>query len=178
MFEDYLEDAHFFLEQAQSSFNDEKLAKRFYRVSIFCAANAMEAFLNYVGDTLSKGAPLEAHELAFLNDKKFVFELNKPDLLVQKKEYHALEDKLGMLIKKFLQNFNFKVEQDWENISKFKKIRDDLVHSRQVEDETSLSHYDETVKKSLKSIIIIMDKLYQAMYRSSLRQKLLDLIPD
>ncbi len=62
MFEEYLEDSSYFLNQAQAA-TDEEVAKRYYRASTFCASNAMEAFVNYVADTLAKGAPLKAHEI-------------------------------------------------------------------------------------------------------------------
>ena len=178
MFEDYLEDASYFFDRANDPSSDEKIARRYYRVSILCAANAAEAFVNYVADTLSKGAPLEVHEIAFLRDKKFAFELNKQALLIERTEYHPLEDKLGLLIKKFIKNFDFKSDMDWKNINEFKKLRNDLAHPRNVDDVTSLIDYKQLIKRSLASIITIMDKLYQAMHRSSLRRKLLDLIPD
>lgn len=177
MFEEYLEDSNYFLAQAERA-ADEIIAKRYYRASTFCAANAMEAFVNYVADTLSKGAPLQPHEIAFISDKKYTFELNKPQLLVQKNEYHSLEDKLGMLIKKFIPNFDFKLDIDWKNIVSFKDLRDGLVHPRQAEDLQDTAYYSQTIRKTLKSIIVIMNKLYQAMFRSPLRRKLLDLIPD
>ena len=177
MFEEYLEDASYFLDKARKA-NEEKAAKRYYRVSVFCAASAMEAFINYEADTLSKGAPLQPHEIAFISDKKFVFELNKQNLLVERNEFHPLEDKLGLLIKKFISGFDFKSNPDWKIITQFKEFRNTLVHPRESEDKTSLKQYDETLKSSISSIIVIMDMLYQSMHHSRLRPKLLDLMPD
>lgn len=178
MFEDYLEDASYFFECARQHSSDEKIARRYFRASIFCGVSAMEAFVNYVADTLSKGAPLQAHEVAFLRDKRYVFKLSKPELLVEDREFHQLEDKLGLLIKRFLPAFDFKIDADWKKLLEFKELRNGLVHPRQDDDTTPLAVYERDIKLSIKAIISIMNKLYQAMFHAQLRRKLLDLIPD
>lgn len=178
MFEDYLEDANYFFECGRQHNINEKVARRYYRAAIFCCVSAMESFISYVADTLSKGAPLEAQAIAFLRDKKFVFRINKPDLLVEEREFHSLEDKLGLLIKRYLVNFDFKNQSDWKNIILIKDIRNNLIHSKVEDDVTKLEDYDKNMKNALSSIIIIMDKLYGAIFNVRLRPKLLDLIPE
>ncbi|GAH06858.1 unnamed protein product [marine sediment metagenome] len=54
MFEDYLEDSNYFATKA-SEVTNEREAKRYYRVSVFCAMSAVEAFTNYIGETLAQG---------------------------------------------------------------------------------------------------------------------------
>lgn len=177
MFEEYLEDASYFFNQARESRND-KLAKRYYRACVFCTANAIEAFVNYFGDVLAKGGPLQAHEVAFLNDKEYVFKIEESDLLVQRRQNHALEDKLGLLTKRFVQGFDFKANKDWKNLNKFKEFRNGLVHPRKAEDDMNSNDYDVLLHTSIISVITLMNVVHEGMFHQSLRKKLLDLMPD
>ena len=56
MFEEYLKDSSelFKIAEKYSKQSNEIEAKRYYRVAIFCASSAMEAFINYIGDSYKK----------------------------------------------------------------------------------------------------------------------------
>src|SRR4051794_16989301 len=108
MFEEYLQDASEFISNARqaSEDGDEKKARRYYRASVFCLAGSIEAFVNYIADSFAKADNLPPHEIAFLNDKilKFSPEQGKT---VQKSEFHRLEDKLKVLLKRFAADCDF-----------------------------------------------------------------------
>lgn len=149
-------------------------ARRYYRVSVFCAISAIEAFVNYVGDAFAQSASLEPCEIAFLTDRQFVpvrgkFEIN------EKMEYHRLEDKLRFLICKFVPNFDFEKTPCWGRFIEFKKFRDILTHPRQDEDEIELDEYKMSTTRGISSIIEIINHLCVGIFNRPLRKKLLDL---
>jgi hypothetical protein len=54
MFEEYLEDAYFFASLASQNKTDEKVAKRYYRVSVFCIMSAVViSRINFTHITIS-----------------------------------------------------------------------------------------------------------------------------
>ena len=57
MFQDYLEDASQFyqLAETKNANGEEREAKMYYRAAVFCAASALEAFVNLIGFTFSQG---------------------------------------------------------------------------------------------------------------------------
>ena len=105
MFEDYLIDSYSFYLEGNSCTESRK-AKRYFRASIFYAASSIEAFANYLADTFNQGNSLTQFEIAFLLDKKIVFDNEKIEVK-QRTEYHRIEDKLKILIKKFVKEFDF-----------------------------------------------------------------------
>src|SRR5206468_430863 len=138
MFEDYIRDAYRFFEQGQGAVNDdEAIARSYYRASIFCAASAVESFVNFIADTFEKGRSMPNHELAYLSDKTFYFDPKK-GLLIEKTEFHRLEDKLKFLLTKFSPSFDFN-NAAWSQLIAFKRLRDNLIHLRQLEDQTSVA---------------------------------------
>lgn len=176
MFEEYLQDAHnFFKKAVQTQGNDGK-ARTYFRASIFCSSSAVEAFVNYHGDSFAKAEKLPAHEIAFLNDKAIYFSATK-GITSEKIEYHKLDDKLRVLIRRFVSNYNFN-STVWNNLVDFKKLRDSLVHPRKFEDETDLIEYNERIKKGLNAIIEIMNIISKGIHGKPLRKKLLDLTLD
>ena len=80
MFEEYLQDAHDFFttaDQLATAGKNEQKARSFYRAAIFCTSSAIEAFVNYIGDSFAKAENLPPHEIAFLNDKAIYFSADK-----------------------------------------------------------------------------------------------------
>ena len=173
MFEDYLEDSYYFMTKASSQ-QILRDARRYYRVSVFCAISAIEAFVNYVGDTFAQGASSEPYEIAFLTDRVFAPEHGKFEVL-ERSEYHRLEDKLRFLICRFLPSFDFEKMPCWGRLIEFKKFRDSLVHPRQDEDETELEHYKTITARGISSVIEIINHLCKGIFNRPLRKKLLDL---
>jgi len=161
------------MEKASSQSNPND-AKRYYRVSVFCAMSAIEAFVNYVGDAFAQSGSLEPCEIAFLTDRQFVPIRGKFEIL-ESMEYHRLEDKLKFLICRFIPSFNFNKTPCWGRLIEFKKFRDSLTHPRQDEDETQLLEYKTITAKGLSSIIEIMNHLCTGIFGRPLRKKLLDL---
>lgn len=173
MFEDYLEDSYYFMKKASKQ-KDLSEARRYYRVSVFCAMSAIEAFVNYVGDAFAQSGSLEPFEIALLTDRQFALKGGKFDVL-DKMEYHRLEDKLRFLFCKFTPNFEFEKIPSWSRLIEFKRFRDSLTHPRQDEDETKLEEYKTKTVKGISSVIEIMNHLCKGVFNKPLRKKLLDL---
>jgi len=176
MFEEYLEDAHAFFQMAVST-ADEQEARRYFRVSVLCTAGAIEAFVNYLADGFEKAATLPEYEVAFLNDKVLFFDVNNARK-TSKAEFHRLEDKLRVLLKRFKPDVDLGREASWSKVLEFKKLRDGLTHPRQIEDTLPVVEYKRQIKAGLSGIIGLMNILSLSIYKRPLRAKLLDLIPD
>jgi len=174
MFEDYLIDSYSFYLEGNSCIESRK-AKRYFRASIFYAASSIEAFANYLADTFNQGNSLTQFEIAFLLDKKIIFDNEKIEVK-QRIEYHRIDDKLKILIKKFVKEFDF-TSKDWSHFMEFKKFRDRLVHPHDSEDEIQIKEYKNIIKRGLSSIINIMNTISNGIFRKPLRKQLLDLIP-
>ena len=174
MFEEYLQDSYEFLSCANGLANDRE-ARRYYRASVFYSSGAMEAFVNYIADAFAKASSITPHEIGFLNDKSLVFSLDKG--LHEKPEYHRLDEKLRLLMRKFVPSFDFQ-SRTWVKFMEFKSLRDSLVHPRQLDDETTIAKYRKRVSEGLKAIIELMNIVNKGVFQRPLRRQLLDLIPD
>ena len=62
MFEEYLQDSYIFLSIAEEASKkpNEREARRYYRASVFYAAGAIEAFVNYIADSFAQAESLAA----------------------------------------------------------------------------------------------------------------------
>jgi hypothetical protein len=176
MFEEYLEDSYSFLVIAEAEYKktNERVAKRYYRASVFYSAGAIESFLNYIADSFAKAKSLTDQEIAYLNDKRLVFSIDKGSH--ERTEYHSIDDKLRLLLKKFGSSVDI-VGGHWSNFMQFKQFRDSLLHPRQAEDKFNIEEYRTKVKTGLSAIIEIMNQISIGIYKKPLRKKLLDLIP-
>lgn len=177
MFEEYLQDSYEFLSLGSQSANttDHREARRYFRASVFYAFGAFEAFVNYIGDSFAKADNITKHEISFLNDKVLTFSVAKG--VTEKTEYHPLDEKLRLLIQKFVPHFDFQCPT-WFKFMEFKHFRHSLVHPRQIDDETTTAEYRKKVTNGLKAIIELMNIVNEGMFKKPLRKKLLDLIPD
>lgn len=173
MFEEYLEDSNYFAEKAFTA-GSEQEAKRYYRVAVFCTMSAVEAFINHIGDTFAQGEIFQPYEIAFLTDKKFDVSGGTFSIL-EKKEYHKLEDKLRFLVCKFLPDFDFASTPCWGRLLEFKKFRDSITHPREDEDEIDIDEYKKKIEAGLSSAIEMMNLLCIGIFRRPLRKKILDL---
>lgn len=176
MFEEYLQDSHNFLSIAEKAFkaSNEREARRYYRASVFYSAGAIEAFVNYIADSFAKAESLTAHEIAFLNDRRLVFSIDRG--LNERTEYHSIDDKLHLLLSKFVPGLDFN-GGTWSSFMQFKNFRDLLVHPRQADDTTEITEYQKKVKAGLSSIIELMNCVSKGIFKKPLRKQLLDLIP-
>lgn len=173
MFEEYLEDSYHFAGQAFMTSNDRE-ARRYYRVAIFCAMGALESFVNYIADMVELGERLQCYEIAYLVDKQF--SISKGEFSIQeKREYHRIEDKLRLLICNFIPDFNFQRTPCWSRLLKFKKFRDNITHPREDDDEKSITDYKKIIKTGLPSVIEVMNYICKGVLGKSLRKKILDL---
>lgn len=173
MFDAYLEDSFFFRSEAVKLGNSFQ-SKRYYRVSVFCAISAIESFVNYVGDAFATGKTLSLYEIAFLTDRMFV-----PDkgqfIIIDRPEYHRLEEKLRYLIFKFVDGFDFDKMPCWSRLISFKKFRDGLVHSREDEDSTSPEKYESITALGLSAVIDVINLLCKGIFDRPLRRKIIEL---
>lgn len=176
MFEEYLQDSYEFFDIANTAkkCSDDKKAKRYYRASVFYAAGAIEAFVNYLADSFAQANKLGPVEIAFLNDKTLTFDKGKPK---EKTEFHRLDEKLRLILNRFVSDFDYN-SQVWSRLMAFKLLRDSLVHPRQNEDETKTTQYHQQVADGLASVIEIMNHLCLGIFKKPLRRQLLDLIPE
>jgi hypothetical protein len=173
VFEDYLEDSYYFAVEAGKPI-EERLAKRYYRASVFYAASAIEAFVNYIGDFLVRGGHLAPYELALLTDKRFVLNNGRFELL-ERFEVHGIEEKLKFLIYKFDPSFDFGSFPVWSQYMVFKDFRNMIVHPSHEEDEIDIKEYEKKVRMGLKSIIEIIDYLCNRIIKKPLRKKIKEL---
>jgi hypothetical protein len=177
MFEEYLEDSYEFLLLADGSAerSGDREARRYYRASVFYASGAIEAFVNYLADSFAKAGSITPHEISFLNDRALVFSVDKG--VTEKTEFHRLDQKLRLLIRKFVPSYNFQ-SGTWAKFIEFKRLRDSLVHPRQQDDERPTAEYHKRVTDGIKAIIELMNTVSIGMFQKPLRRHLLDLIPD
>lgn len=173
MFEDYLEDAYALAGQARTS-SDIVAKKRYYRAAVLYSASAVEAFLNYVADTLEKGSALEPCELAFLADRRFGFHQGKIEPL-DTTEYHRTEEKLSLLLAEFRPSYDIAGEPSWSHLTELRRLRDKIVHPRNHDDEVTPQQYDALLGRGLAAAIEVMDQLCQGVFGRRLRQRLRDL---
>ncbi|QSB27676.1 hypothetical protein [Flavobacterium sp. CLA17] len=176
MFEDYIQDSYTFYTLALEKQNklEEREAKMFYRASIFCAASALEAFVNFIGDTIKKGDTLDRIEIAYLNDK--VLEISVPKAKIEEKiKFNAVDAKIKFIIKKFSVPIDLSNSADWSNFNNFKDLRNDLIHPKSQSDERTLVDYQNSIKKGLNSNIEIMNLISNKIFNKQLRKGLLEL---
>ena len=176
MFEDYLFDAYTFYCEAKADVN-ERDAKRKYRAAVFYLAGAMEAFVNYLAEGFNVSGLLHAQELAFIRDETIVLDTN--NFTVRNRiEFHPLEDKLKLLLKKYAPSYTFVTELSWTHLHNFKKLRDSLIHPRMTDDTNSLDEYRTLLEQAIRAEIDIMNRLVMGIYGKGIRRQLLDLIPE
>lgn len=175
MFEEYLQDASEFFEEAKRA-KDERVARRYYRAAIFYTSGAMEAFVNFIADTLEKGGTFTEHEIAFLTDKNLTFS-QKSWSVTGKIEYHRVEDKVKFLLSKFAPNFDFN-NQAWSSLMSLKDIRDSLIHPKNTEDEKTAEEYRKILSSGLHGVISTMNSVSLSIFKKPLRPQLLDLKPE
>lgn len=178
MFEDYLKDSNEFylIATIAKNNNDIDSARRYYRVSIMCAFNAIESFVNYIAKSFEEADNLEKLEICFLNDKELYFSPTKG--VCTRIKFNPIDEKLKVLIKRFNSVYDFEKSIVWGNLKGFKDFRDSLVHSRKSEDETPLDEYEQRFTMGYKAVIEIMNLISQGMFHKPLRKNLLDLIPE
>jgi len=172
MFEDYVEDAYHFAIQA-GVIPDDRKQRRLYRAAVFYASSALEAFVNYIADTLHAGATLAEHERAFLLDKKFGLRAGEFQIM-DSSEYHRLDDKLRLLLAKFCPAYDVAHEAGWSHLMDLKSLRDEIVHPRG-DEEVTPAQYHAHLKRGLNSVLDIMDRLCNGIFRKPLRKKLREL---
>ena len=179
MFEDYLQDAYEFFCAANEAANNskEREAKRYFRASVFYTASAMEAFINYIGDSFSQAEKLSDHERAFLTDTQLVFDSTKGILSTQIR-YYSIDDKLKFLIRKFDPRYDIGKSKAWTSFIQFKVLRDSLVHPRQFDDEIKIDEYREKVQAGMFGTITLMNDISNGLFKRPLRNNILDLIPE
>jgi hypothetical protein len=178
MFEEYLEDSYELFQMAQlaAQKHDDRTARRFYRASVFYALSALEAFANYIADSFSQAGNLENCEIAFLSDKRQDF-LTDKFKLIDKVEYHRIEDKLKFLIQRFKPAYDFN-NKLWSDLREFKKFRDLLVHPKHDTGKITIKEYRLKLRTGITSIIGIMDVISFALFKKHLRKRIFpDLIP-
>ena len=94
----------------------------------------------------------------------------------ERTEYHSIDDKLRLLLNKFVPDFDFS-SGIWSSFMQFKNFRDLLVHPRQADDKTEIIEYQKKVQAGLSSIIELMNCVSKGIFKKPLRRQLLDLIP-
>jgi hypothetical protein len=175
MFEDYIQDSFTFFGIAESAVNtDERAARMYFRASVFCAASALEAFVNFIGESFNQAPQMDPNERAFLNDKTLEVSASK-GTVEDRVRYHAIDSKVKFIIKRFNVPLDPLLSSQWRGFKEFKRFRDSLVHPRALNDEISLSDYVDNIKSGLNANIDIMNSISSTIFGKPLRQSLLDL---
>lgn len=177
MFEEYLQDSYEFLLEAERQAKEgrPREAQRYFRAAIFYASGAMEAFVNYLADSFAKAETVPSPQTLYLTDLSIGFSASKG--VTTKKEFHPLENKLRILIARFVTQFDF-TSLPWNRFIEFKKLRDSLVHPKEHDDERLPDEYKKQVRAGLRATIQIMNQIIEGMSGKPLRKQILDLIPD
>jgi hypothetical protein len=177
MFEDYIQDSFFFFEAGMRCVSsDERAARRYFRASVFCAASALEAFVNFVGDALNKGGGIDRNELAFINDK--ALEISPSTATVEERtKFYPIDSKVKFILKKFEVPLDLIASAEWRHFREFKQFRDSLVHPRNLHDEIAIATYVQRIREGLNANIDIMNAISQKLFGKPLRKSLLDLKP-
>lgn len=171
MFEEYLLNSNYFRNIAlKQSVNKE--AKKYYRVSIFCAMSAIEAFVNSISEGFKLSSTLEVHEIHYLLDQTLTM---SNGVFKERIENHGIDEKLKFLLKKFSPSYEIDKEPSWVWFMEFRKIRNNLIHPKSDDDEITVEQYKEIIKKGLNSIIDIINVLCNGLYKKPLRKKITDL---
>lgn len=178
MFEDYLIDSHeFYLEgRNKQLISNNRIAKRFYRASVFYANGSIEAFVNQIAQSLKRTNTINEHIISYINDERLEFNPKTGDLR-PRTEYHPLDEKIKVLVRSYDTSFDFNISS-WASLQDFKKFRDSLVHPHEPEDEIDVQIYADKIKIGLKGIIEIMNRVSIIIYKKPLRKQLLDLTPE
>lgn len=175
MFEDYIQDSFSFYKLAEhSSTLNERDAKMYYRASVFCAASSLEAFVNFVGDTLDKGGTIDKNEIAFLNDTALEISPSK-GVIETRIRYYSIDSKVKFILKRFKVPLDTSKAAQWRHFLEFKILRDSLVHPRNISDELKLEDYRNKIKTGLNANIDIMNSISKIIFSKPLRKSLTDL---
>jgi hypothetical protein len=175
MFEDYIQDSFLFYKLAEKSAStNEREARMYYRASVFCAASSLEAFVNFIGDTLKKGDTMDKNEIAFLNDLALEMSPTKAKIESRTK-YYSVDSKIKFILKRFNVPFDTKIATPWRHFIEFKTLRDSLVHPRNQTDELALAEYKNKINSGLNANIDIMNAISKKLFSKPLRKSLTDL---
>lgn len=179
MFEEYLQDAYELFSAANEAANKSRNreARRYFRAAVFYTASAMEAFVNYIGDSFNKAEKLSVYERAFLNDSQLVFDPAK-GIVVTQTRYYGIDDKLKFLIHNFAPKYDIGKSKAWTSFIEFKNLRDSLVHPKHIDDEIEINEYREKLRIGMFGTITLMNDISKGVYKRPLRKKILDLIPE
>ena len=173
MFEDYLIDSNYFFKKA----NEEKEKEdkiRYYRASIFLSASALEAFINYIGETFKGNENLPRLERDFLQDLLTEIEPSKATMITREK-YQTLENKIKFLVAKFTVNLDFGSAPEWSHFKDSKNFRDKLVHPRENVSAFTLIDYQKHAQKGLNSSVFLINLLLHGIFSKNLRKQILEL---
>jgi len=173
MFEEYLKDTKHFYQQAILQTKAE-LARANFRASVFCASSAMEAFINFVGETVETSEILNANEIAYLNDK--ILEVNPSKGNVEeRKKFQPIDGKIKFLIKKFSVDIEIQNDLNWSKFISLKQLRDKLVHSKEFTDNTPIDNYKKKLTSGINSTIYLIDRISRKIFSKGLRRQILDM---
>ena len=172
MYDIYIEDAYYLALKGKEAADDRE-KKRYFRASIFYSISAVEAFVNYVGDTLSKSKEFPPYEIAFLTDRRFDITNGQFEIL-DIPRYQRLEDKLRFLLNKFVPTYDFN-SSHWREFVEFKRFRDSLVHPRDSDDAISADEYGHRIEAGISSTLNLIDCLCKGIFGKGLRQGLREL---
>ena len=174
MFEQYLEDAFYFFNEAENK--DNKAS--YYRASIFHLASAVEAYVNFLAYSFDQGDIIEsATEINYLNDRREDVDSTKGSTKI-KKNYNPIDEKLKFIVNHFNKSdFNPGNEACWSGYINFKKFRDELVHPKEDISEITDEEYKYKTEKGLRDTIKLLDSISKSIFNKGLRPGILDYIP-
>ncbi|WP_371397143.1 hypothetical protein [Fretibacter rubidus] len=175
MFEDYLADARFFIDNSPRESTVEEVFYRYRRAAIFATASAFEGYVNHIAENHETAESFDSLGLDFLNDK--VTRINPKNSKQERVDhFNTIESKINLLI--FISGADkskIKGSLPWEQFSAFKRFRNDLVHPRIKANEFDVQLYETASKDGLSSTIYLINEISLSLYGRKIRRKIFEL---
>jgi hypothetical protein len=155
----------FFLENAREPSN-KKFSNFFIISTIIHSWLLLEAYINYLGDILSR-AKINPHERALLEDKEL--RINEDGVFIDKKSHSPVLKRVLFILHRFSTIDVKKLKQTdiWRDIKTCERIRNELIHPKSIDVIQNL-----TAKKAEEvrsSVISFIQKLNKAVLGRDIR---------
>lgn len=175
MFEDYLIDARFFIDNSPKNSTLPEHFYRYRRAAIFATASAFEGYVNHIAENHETAESFDSLGLDFLNDK--ITRINAKNSKTERiDQFNTLESKINLLISiSGADKGKIKGSSQWEKFSNFKKFRNDLVHPRIKANNFDIDTYETSSRDGLSSTIYLINQISLSLYGREIRRKILEL---
>ena len=155
-----LEEAKRFYEKAGLE-NSDPGKSAYLHAALTLGLASLEAHINAIADDFRTRKDLPLEERAILFEREIRFEKGKFRLGTNPK-FYRLEDRLQFIHRKFGGSVLSEDNKWWGKLKQAITLRNELAHPRQA---PGLSM--KNVENSIKSVVHILDSIYQAVYKTN-----------